>query len=760
LRLAFADAGASVIELGPLSGFDAAKLVGQLMGVPPGPALTKQLSAAGGNPLYLRELIDALVQEARLDLDAQQAELRGSPDDLPGTIAIGRRLSFLSEPARSALQVAAVIGQAFSVADLVTITGRQSTEFIKVIEESVSAGVLTESAPGTLAFRHGLVHQALYEGMPVSLRAALHRQTAENFASAGVQAERVAVQVLAVPPTADAWMVEWTADTALKLSQRAPQVAVELLDRARDGLDFKHPRREQIDADLAMAQLMLGHNEEVVRLARPLLEHTRDPALAGRIAWTLGYALPRMGQLEQAIEVTGQALAREGLPPVWSARLHARQAMSLFAGGSYDAARAEAERAEAEGDRAGDRLAMGYALYVVALVEFWQRRDVVAGRKALDRALAMLADEPEGIDLVLMLLVNLCAALLAMGMKAESDRVYDELTPLLERGTEPRQAHVRVLRAAVAFYRGRWDEALAELEVAAQLPLDASYQKYLSGPVAAIAVHRDDRAAADACLRDAEDAELTDSEVRNLVEHLLVAWAVAAERDANPGKALARLLDTFDPDATLEFPRLGVISALWLPDVVRLALAAGQPHVAAATAKICAREADRQARPGPKAAAQHCQGLVDADPAAVQGAAELFESIGYPLFSAQALENAAVLRAEKGDVEAARTAYLAAIDIYSDLGAAWDIMRADTRLRQHNVRRGVRGRRDRPTTGWDALTSTEQKIAHMVTDGQSNPDIASQLFLSRYTVESHVSHILTKLNATSRVEIARAVAGR
>ena len=38
------------------------------IGVPPGPALAEQLTAAGGNPRYLRELIDALVRESRLNL--------------------------------------------------------------------------------------------------------------------------------------------------------------------------------------------------------------------------------------------------------------------------------------------------------------------------------------------------------------------------------------------------------------------------------------------------------------------------------------------------------------------------------------------------------------------------------------------------------------------------------------------------------------------------------------------------------------------
>jgi len=54
-----------------------------------------------------------------------------------------------------------------------------------------------------------------------------------------------------------------------------------------------------------------------------------------------------------------------------------------------------------------------------------------------------------------------------------------------------------------------------------------------------------------------------------------------------------------------------------------------------------------------------------------------------------------------------------------------------------------------------ALTPTEKKIAYLVGDGQANPDIAAELWLSRNTVQTHVSHILAKLSARSRVEIAR-----
>lgn len=92
-----------------------------------------------------------------------------------------------------------------------------------------------------------------------------------------------------------------------------------------------------------------------------------------------------------------------------------------------------------------------------------------------------------------------------------------------------------------------------------------------------------------------------------------------------------------------------------------------------------------------------------------------------------------MLHAERGDVDAARAAYLAAIDVYSELGADWDIMRADSRLRKRNIRRGTRSTRRQPVSGWNSLIATERKIALLVAEGQSNPDISTHLFLSRST---------------------------
>jgi DNA-binding CsgD family transcriptional regulator len=111
-----------------------------------------------------------------------------------------------------------------------------------------------------------------------------------------------------------------------------------------------------------------------------------------------------------------------------------------------------------------------------------------------------------------------------------------------------------------------------------------------------------------------------------------------------------------------------------------------------------------------------------------------------------------------GDLAAARTALRESTDVYARLGANWDIARADGRLRSVGVRRSRAGKR-RPSTGWEALTPTEIKVARLAAEGLSNPEIGGRLFLSRYTVQTHVASILTKLQLHSRVGIAGEVAG-
>ncbi len=297
------------------------------------------------------------------------------------------------------------------------------------------------------------------------------------------------------------------------------------------------------------------------------------------------------------------------------------------------------------------------------------------------------------------------------------------------------------------FEAGQWDDALAELEPAAGLPVSGDTPVRVHGLIALIAGHRDDRVTAEEHLVAARD-QTTGSISQAVSSYLLRARALAAERAGRPGQAVAVLAQILDPGVAPGMPD----RYLLLPVLTRLALTARDAATAAAAAQAAAEEAEREPVPVKMAAAGHCRGLLDSDPGPLLAAASQYEG---PLNSAQALEDAAVLLADRGDLPAARRAFTDAAGVYRALGAAWDIRRTDARLRRYGIRRGRGGRWVKPVQGWEALTPTETKIAHLVADGRSNPDIAAELFLSRNTVQTHVSHILAKLGARSRAEIIR-----
>jgi predicted ATPase/class 3 adenylate cyclase/DNA-binding CsgD family transcriptional regulator len=66
-----------------------------------------------------------------------------------------------------------------------------------------------------------------------------------------------------------------------------------------------------------------------------------------------------------------------------------------------------------------------------------------------------------------------------------------------------------------------------------------------------------------------------------------------------------------------------------------------------------------------------------------------------------------------------------------------------------------RGERKRPSSGWDSLTPTELDVVRLVAEGIPNKDIATRLFVSPRTVQSHLRHVYNKLGLTSRVQLAQ-----
>ncbi|HSI96845.1 MAG TPA: LuxR C-terminal-related transcriptional regulator, partial [Gaiellaceae bacterium] len=81
---------------------------------------------------------------------------------------------------------------------------------------------------------------------------------------------------------------------------------------------------------------------------------------------------------------------------------------------------------------------------------------------------------------------------------------------------------------------------------------------------------------------------------------------------------------------------------------------------------------------------------------------------------------------------------------------------ATQRLRERGVRGVARGPRPSTRKNPAQLTSRELEVLDLVAQGLRNADIAARLFVSKRTVDHHVSAILRKLGARTRGEAADA----
>src|SRR6266511_569831 len=420
----------------------------------------------------------------------------------------------------------------------------------------------------------------------------------------------------------------------------------------------------------------------------------------------------------------GASLSRRAWPLALAATIQAATV------GDLDAAEATARQALALGEAEGDRFAIGCALQGLSSV-YAVRRDERHRLECVDRALDVLGDDPEYTDLRLILLANRMYSLSVQDRMADAEASLATVRELAERVGDAQLASMHHPAATLYFFEGRWDDALAELDAIPDVPEDRTFVGMVHGLAALIAGRRDDRATAAVHLAAVRDDPLDTPAARLNSLPLFSARTVAAERDRDPAQAVAVLASLLDPQyAQAE-------RHLLLPELVRLAVTVGDVATARKAVETCTADAARDPTASRQAAVKRCQGMLDGDPAPV-------------------LEAAAVLLARRGEIHAARAAYTEAVERYGELGAAWDLRRADSRIRPYGIRRGARGPRRRgPRFGWEALSPTERLIAGLVARGRSNPDIASELLLSRRTVQSHISHILIKLTAHSRMEIAR-----
>jgi hypothetical protein len=269
--------GGAVVTLGPLPETDVAALVTGMLGTLPGDTLRQLTDQAAGNPLYLRELVDALTRE-RAPQASSAAGVSPATEQMPASLAavLNDRLSSVSAQTAQILRTAALLGGKFTVSDLAVLLRRAVSELAAGLQEAVAAGILVGSG-SELAFRHQLIRQALYESMPAALRTALHAEAARELAATDADALSVAQQLFAAGQPAEGWSRAWLIQTAPMLTTRAPQLAADLLRRELDETPGGDETWDGLTASLARALLAAGSYDEAAQQASAALPVMTDP---------------------------------------------------------------------------------------------------------------------------------------------------------------------------------------------------------------------------------------------------------------------------------------------------------------------------------------------------------------------------------------------------------------------------------------------------------------------------------------------------
>ncbi|WP_410664954.1 BTAD domain-containing putative transcriptional regulator [Amycolatopsis sp. lyj-84] len=717
-----------------------------------GPSLRPLVRRAAGNPLYAREIAHDLVRTGSLRIKAGVAEvtLNGS-ENAPRSLlaAVGRTLECLDPATTDILRTASLLGAEFAVEDLAALAGKSPLEVLRDLEPATTAGVI-EYAGDKLAFHHPFQRQALYGGIAEPVRAALHRRAAEALARGGAPIKRVAEQLAAEPVPVDPWLVGWLTGNHIAVSNRAPHIAADLL---RGALDSTVPTREQRETLIAaLVRVLFRLEKDPEAEAEQAVKTVGDKADLAQMRHVLAALRYRRGDTPGAIEALADTADDPSMPELW--RTSTRTLLANFRRGTLDDL-GETERIarglHAEAVEAGERYPAAHAQQTLWLVHSI-RREHDRALTAIDAALETTGDEADLATLRFDLLDNRLFTLQNL------DRL-DEADATLHAGYETAARHglptgPQVSAAVHYYWTGRWDEALAELDsVTEDGPAITFYgvrepgaaALLLHGVAALIAGHRNERVSVRAHLEAAEAHSPSNSSERESCDFYLAAQAMAAEQRDRLDDALRLFAPVLRPD----FAQM-MLRHQWLPDVVRIALAAGNDDLAREALAVCAEEASQETVPArAAAAAARCRALIDGDPEGVLAAADHYREVRRPIELAASLEDAAELLGRTGYLEAATQALTEACEVLGQVGAGWNIRRAENRLRRH----GVLSRAEQGPRHAGALSPLELRVARLVAAKLSNPEIAAELSLPRRTVQSLVSRVLTKLHADSRLTV-------
>jgi len=709
------------------------------------------IHATAGNPHLVLELV-AELQSQGIEPNRRGAERVAEfvPDSVRE--AAEARLERLGPDAVALARATVVLGLDANLLNAGRLAGLDQAQASRAADALAAASIV--EVGGTLAFVHPLVRASIRSAIPAADLAAGHAEAARLVAGSAAP-ERVATHLLNATRRADPWAVEQLRGAASRaLSRGVPDAAVAYLMRA-----LEEPAADEARApllvELAQAEALAARPEAIERLEQAF-ELLQDAQERARIRLQMGRLLHDGGRVAEASETFERGLreldgADEGLAlELETAFLDTAWLDSSRASEVAELRRELAERRRAE-RTPGDRVFLAQT----AMVEVFSGESsetVIETAKRLVGDGALLREEgPDSITLWI-----------AVGCFSWSDELdlaesiaAAALAEAEERGSVTAAAQALYARSWPRYWRGQIADAVAD----AQAAVDAwgaagGWGKYLPAAqywLAAALIDRGELDAAEAAL-ELSEPERWQTTTLYLMWRTAYGWLALARGEAQvaldealaAGKQLTEVVRLVNP-AALPWRSLAALAAHRLGDDAQAR------KLAAEEVRLARRFGARR----PLGKALRSAGIAEGGTRGVEHLRESVEVLqGSPsrLELCRALiELGAALR-QTGDESEARDALRSGLHMAHRFEAWAPADRAEEELRAS----GARPRR-RVLHGPDSLTPGQRRVAEMAANGLSNREIAQSLFVTRRTVETHLTGAYSKLGIGSREELPAAL---
>ena len=751
----------SRLELPPLSQEASAVLVAGRLGDRASAGLClAAYSATGGNPFLLDALVQALRAHGEDGPDEAAVLSLGPP---PVAEAVVRRMGHLGAGSVALARSLAVLGRPAPLRYAAALAGMDLAHAAPLTDQLRAAGVL--GAGALLEFEHPIVRAAIYGAIPPGERALAHARAAALLEADGTETELVGLHLLRSEPSADQHAVTVLRSAAAAASDRGdPGTAAGYLRRA---LAEPPPAaaRPKLLLDLGLA-LAGDRDQGAVAVLHDAVAAESDAGHSGGATAALLSAgvLGIWGHHESAAGIALAGLAVPGGEPLVRERLEAE----LFANSWISAA-----GARAAWERVGPRLAIGAAgprggghppeaapadCSIVDWAVYDALAATVAARgsaEAMARVAPVLGAGMAGIKRDSLAAV-MTMLVLIWNDELEQARTVSEvvLADAAARGSLSLAASVRCLRSLILRRLGRLQEAAADGQAGFAFRLKTSPPLAVAWSAAFLI----EALTGLGQFAEAEEVVMAVQDVRppdGWIHSILFAQARGALRVAKqqPAEGLADLRA-----AAEGWQALGVSSpaaAYWRVPAVVACTALGRPQEAARLAAEQLELARTVGAPVTEGVSLRIAAPFAPDPERTLGEAiSLLEQADGRYEQGLALADLGAHRRRSGRRAAAREPLRRALDCAERTGS--EQLRGYARAELLAV--GARPRRA-ALTGPDALTAAEHQVAALAATGQSNRQIAQQLFITQATVETHLRHAFHKLGITSRAGLPARLAG-